>query len=208
VRAYLSAGVLTARDSDGFSRQSAYLAFNLDTNWRRKGDFLVNSFFETRLASVPAEAGEGLVASQKTAQVQGGIYLPWITTRWKANGTSYSLFVAPLAKAGIETPTERAINRFYNSAGGGIRLGHFRNAASREIAPELISYVDVTYGRSGPLGQRGLAIEGILKAPGTPLIVGFGANLGAGENSRDDLRFLFGTRFDLGNLTARLKQLR
>jgi Putative Ig domain len=47
-----------------------------------------------------------------------------------------------------------------------------------------------------------LGFEGRLKIPETPLFVGFDANLGKGP---DDLRFLFGTRFDIGTLFGRLK---
>jgi Putative Ig domain len=49
-----------------------------------------------------------------------------------------------------------------------------------------------------------LGFEGRLKIPETPLFVGFDANLGKGP---DDLRFLFGTRFDIGTLFGRLKLL-
>jgi hypothetical protein len=46
------------------------------------------------------------------------------------------------------------------------------------------------------------AFEGRLKVPGTPLHVGFNANGGQG---RDDLRFVFGTLFDIGNVYRRLR---
>jgi hypothetical protein len=52
--------------------------------------------------------------------------------------------------------------------------------------------------------QRRLGFEGRLKIPSTPLFVGFDANLGKGP---DDVRFLFGTRFDVGTLFGRLKFL-
>jgi hypothetical protein len=45
-------------------------------------------------------------------------------------------------------------------------------------------------------------IEGRLKIPMTPLQIGFDANLGAG---RDDVRFIFGTRFDIGVLFSKLR---
>jgi len=43
-------------------------------------------------------------------------------------------------------------------------------------------------------------VEGRLKIPETTLFVGVDANLGKGP---DDLRFLFGTRFDIGALFHR-----
>jgi hypothetical protein len=41
-----------------------------------------------------------------------------------------------------------------------------------------------------------------LKIPETPFIVGFDGNFGKG---RDDLRFLFGARFDVGKIMRTLK---
>ena len=59
-----------------------------------------------------------------------------------------------------------------------------------------------------------LDFEGMLKIPDTPLYVGFNANLGQksagaqdldhGYAAPDDLRFLFGTRFDIGAALAKL----
>ena len=45
-------------------------------------------------------------------------------------------------------------------------------------------------------------VEGRLKIPDTALQIGFDANLGHG---RDDIRFVFGTRFDIGELFGRLR---
>ena len=47
-----------------------------------------------------------------------------------------------------------------------------------------------------------MLVEGRLKVPYTGLQVGFDANLGAG---RDDIRFLFGTRFDIGEAMSRIR---
>lgn len=60
-----------------------------------------------------------------------------------------------------------------------------------------------------------LSLEGILKVPSTPLIIGLSANvgvLGAGNatvvrRAGDDLRFLFGVKFDVGKLMARVTQV-
>lgn len=61
-----------------------------------------------------------------------------------------------------------------------------------------------------------LSLEGILKVPSTPLIIGFSANighetLGVGKSpitqrAGDDLRFLFGTRFEVGKLVDYIAQ--
>ena len=94
------------------------------------------------------------------------------------------------------------------------------------IGPELISFIDITMGKwenfeilrpaidsvTGKprtdlsVRQRTwrLAAEGRLKIPETPFIVGFDGNFGKGP---DDLRFLFGVRFDVGNAFGKLKVL-
>ena len=54
------------------------------------------------------------------------------------------------------------------------------------------------------------SFEGVLHIPSTPLIIGFNANLKLQSSPkgyfdpRDDLRILFGTRFDVGKLFAKL----
>lgn len=96
-------------------------------------------------------------------------------------------------------------------------------------APELISYLDFIFGRfsnletfiQGPNNSTlktrlyRVALEGLLKIPSTPLSVGFSANIGQIEVGRgsntitqragDDLRFFFGTKFDVGKLMDQLK---
>lgn len=208
VRAYLAGGLLFSRDDAGFSKQTPYLSFNLDKNWRAGRVLLINSFFETRLTSIPvATNSSGLLASRKAAEMSGGVYAPILTTRWTYNQQGQALFVAPLLRAGFQTPSTDQASHFYTASGAGVRLGHFRMSGNKESAPELISYVDLLYGHftSIPDPRRRLAVEGALKAPGTPLVVGFAANIGHSGAWRDDLRFFIGTRFDLGSLIARLK---
>jgi hypothetical protein len=74
--------------------------------------------------------------------------------------------------------------------------------------PELVSYVDLVYGKYTSLDphRRRLGIEGWLRAPGTPIVVGFNANVGGAASAHDDLRFFIGARFDLGSLIQKLKQ--
>jgi hypothetical protein len=92
-------------------------------------------------------------------------------------------------------------------------------------APELISYLDAGLGKFGnflespgpalPTDSRvyrlwRYQLEGILKIPSTPLFIGFQANVAAQHGHKDyrqppdDLRILFGTRFDIGKLFAKL----
>lgn len=129
--------------------------------------------------------------------------------------------------------TVTAVNQtsFYNFYGYGGRIGHYALTSSRNEAPELVSYLDVIVGRfsnleslinpeTGALPDRPakrirlyrLALEGVLKVPSTPMIIGFSANvgqesLGLGPNTivqraGDDLRFLFGVRFDAAKLMS------
>jgi hypothetical protein len=129
--------------------------------------------------------------------------------------------------------TVTAVNQtsFYNFFGYGARIGHYGLTNSRNEAPELISYLDVIFGpfsnlesliipetglTTGQAAKRTrlyrLALEGILKVPSTPMIIGFSANvgqetLGLGphtivQRAGDDLRFLFGVRFDAAKLMS------
>jgi len=129
------------------------------------------------------------------------------------------------------TTTPTAVNQanFYNFYGYGGRIGHYGLTSSRNEAPELISYLDVIFGpysnlESLIIPEKGptipvkrtrlyrLGLEGILKIPSTPLIIGFSANvgqesLGLGphtivQRAGDDLRFLFGARFDAAKLMS------
>ena len=134
--------------------------------------------------------------------------------------------------AGTTGSTVTAVNptSFYNFHGYGGRIGHYSLTSSRNQAPELVSYLDVIFGpfsnletlvtpktappTATPFRKRmyRLALEGILKVPSTPLIVGFSANVGQeavglGQNNivqraGDDLRFLFGVKFDAAKLMA------
>lgn len=93
-------------------------------------------------------------------------------------------------------------------------------------APEMNSYLDVAWGRFSNLetvlnsGDHTrlyrLSLEGLLKLPSTPLAIGFSANVAFGQETigvrpsdvkqkaADDLRFLIGTKFDVGKITTYL----
>jgi hypothetical protein len=209
IRAYFSAGLLFSRDDGSFSQQTPYVAFNLDKNWRSGGNVLLNSFFETRLASIAVNSSEAeFASSQKVAHAGAGFYAPIVTSRWEFSGTSHALFLAPLATAAFDTPTSSRTDRFFTSSAAGVRLGHFRMPKEPGSGPELVSWIDVVYGTFTALDSRGgrLSFEGTLKAPGTPVTLGFSANLGRSGSARDDLRLFLGTRFDLGALVGRLRR--
>ncbi len=193
------------------------------------------------------------LASRKAARLGIGVYLPYVVSTWTYRGTPQSLFIAPLAELGVDTPvssisqtqpastsssttstsgTVTPVNptTFYNQYEYGARLGHYTMTKSESEAPESISYLDVTVGRfsnlesfvqqgtSGPTDLRRrlyrVHLEGILKVPGTPLIIGFSANVGQEtiglgnthivQRAGDDLRFLFGARFDVAKLVSKI----
>lgn len=253
IRAYFAIGVELSqndgnRDSNDnyFSRQDLFVSFNLDKSWVNDRRFRVNTFFDTRLAAVPTSDTAGaaekpdlnkFLSSRKAAVMQVGVYTPITVARWHwPKGQRNILFLAPLAKLGVVTPSsgDGNSNRFFTLAGYGLRSGHFREfetldpcSATRKYdsstAPELISYLDIVAGRFGNFNSfpiqpaqpdAGLkqlrlwraSFEGVLKVPATPLVVGFNANVKLQRSKSgyvdppDDLRFFFGTRFDLGKV--------
>lgn len=99
---------------------------------------------------------------------------------------------------------------------------YYKYTRNANLAPELISWLTVSAGRwesfdimsptndRDPNGQTIFVRErpwrwealGRMKIPNTPFIIGFDGNFGKGP---DDLRFLFGTRFDIGKVFTALK---
>ncbi len=288
IKTYFTSGILLSQDQGSFSQSSLFLSFLLDKTWVLARPVYaqshwvpgVNTFFETRLTSVPVTAqpcptnnttpggqctnqnGSDIfntfLTSQKTARLAIGTYLPFVTKVWTYNGVRNGLFVAPLAKIGLDTPAA-PINQsqaqsqssnagntlgtvvvpvnnasFYNFYAYGARVGHVAlpapekardsDAWSVNEAPELNSYLDIAVGRFSNLPtflKTGnytrlyrVSLEGLLKVPSTPLVIGVSANLGqanVGVNSAaiqkkaaDDLRFLLGTKFDVGKITSYL----
>ncbi|HUI76858.1 MAG TPA: hypothetical protein VLY24_03055 [Bryobacteraceae bacterium] len=214
-----------------------------DCTWRRR--LLVNSYFQTRLASAPETqqatpaSSDNLsvfIGSRKAALVEGGVYLPLLTSKWIWQNAPQALFVAPIGKAGFLTPTDSSgttqpVNpeQFSKYYAWGARLGHFALPLDTNEAPALIDHLDVTIGRfanledlvpvdavagmTRPVREFRLAIEGVLQIPGTPLVAGFSANIGQSlahttriQTANDDLRFFFGVKADLSKLLSKLPQ--
>jgi hypothetical protein len=179
----------------------------------------------------PASELDRFIGSRKGAVVQIGAYAPiyWAASSWIHEGQINSLFIAPVGRFGIQTITEsrteattagtRASTEtvlgddVFHFWSAGIGIGHYRLSGTRNQAPELISYLHMTWGTSeafelaetpgdDPKQFVRAFVEGRLKIPDTPMQIGFDANLGRGK---DDLRFIFGTRFDLGALIGRLR---
>jgi hypothetical protein len=186
----------------------AYLPFTL-TSWTYNKT--PNALFIAPLAKVGFDTPAGDLTNIQSS-----------TTTSSTTGTTTNT---------AQPSTVTAVNQtsFYNFYGYGARFGHYGLTSSRNEAPELISYLDVICGRYSNLEsliipEKGpitpvkrtrlyrLGLEGVLKIPSTPLILGFSANvgqesLGLGphtivQRAGDDLRFLFGARFDAAKLMS------
>jgi hypothetical protein len=151
------------------------------------------------------------------------------------------------------TQTAALTDRFYTNYALGSRIGVFRHFHSRDAAPDLISFVDIAVGKFGDfeavrliqpaerdnmtgysltnemisLRPWRVSLEGLLRIPRTPLVLGFNANIGLSSVHaqmvkdgmtgtpflvpfalpKDDLRFLLGARFDAGKLFRSLPTL-
>ena len=208
VRAYFSGGTVLSSGNADFSKQDIFLGFTLDKTWRYRprgphARMMVASFFDARLTSLPVDAD----GSHRAALVSGGVYVPFVTTEWMLGPKDrQALFIAPLIKAGFEGAAASAgagsdLFRFYAA---GARLGHIAACGTEGVAPETLSYLDATWSRWAGLAGRPwrLTVEGRLKVPATPLMVGFDATSGSGH---DDLKILLGTRFDIGKLAQKLQ---
>ena len=178
---------------------------------------------------------DNLLASRKAALFQAGLYLPLYPEAftWDYLGRKNALFLAPLAKAGFQTLTsedaaagqsqvEAVADDVSNFFGFGARIGHYQLSGNNDESHQLISYLDIVMGRWENFDLKEefevegapniveltrpwrLGLEGRLKIPLSPFSIGFDANLGDG---RDDIRFIFGTRFDIGKLFGKLQSL-
>lgn len=184
----------------------------------------------TSLVSAAAAAGNGSGTSggsttgtstssieplkAKGAYVVGGLYAPWVPkfAQWRFRGQRNAFFVGPLANYGFQVPGNNpkgtpAFNVF-RSYSGGFRFGHYRMTVRKQTAPELLSYLDVTWGkwenfREAVTGIRGtrLDVAGRYKIPYTILFLGFDANTGPGGS---DVRLYAGTRVDISTILGKL----
>ncbi|HYL73141.1 MAG TPA: hypothetical protein VEU96_02995 [Bryobacteraceae bacterium] len=195
--------------------------------------FMFDTFFEARLTTVPVAVGatptlQSTLTSPKAGELVGGVSAPIIVATWSHGKDPYGFTVGPIAKVGFLTPVGSTTGAtvtpqsFYTNYGFGTRLGFQKLTYSSNIAPETISYIDVVSGRFSNFDLNHMrpwrfAFEGLLKVPSTPLFVGFSANihqnfgLGKGNpasNARDDLRFLFGAKFDAGKLFDAIGQIK
>ncbi len=179
---------------------------------------------------------ETFVAARKSATLTGGASIPILLSTWHYAQKPYAISWGPVAKVGFDTPISAIESgavtanehEFYTNFGLGTRLGLYRMSYSTDVAPELESYVDIVTGRysnfdiSPPDGVRyarpwRIGVEGFLKVPTTPFILGFAANIHQNfglfnsktvDNAKDSLQFLFGARFDAGKLFDKIATIK
>jgi hypothetical protein len=169
-----------------------------------------------------AVSGKEFVDARKAALIHFGFYVPFYgrTTMWNFQGHRNALFVAPVVRGGIQTISEEDSalalsgedgDNVYSFISYGIGIGHYKLSATKDRAPELISYLHITRGAFENFRRAGdaprfrpqrWAIEGRMKIPETPMQVGLDANLG---NGPDSVAITFATRFDIGELFGKLQ---
>jgi hypothetical protein len=143
--------------------------------------------------------------------IEGGVETLTSTTQTTASATS--------SPGTISTLSGQNVYPFYS---GGVRFGHFGLSHSSNISPYLFSFLDITIGQWQSFKQcvnsicslNGttqnptnlvlplmISLEGRLKVPKTPVVVGFDSYLPITHTGvHGDLRFLFGVRLDVGCL--------
>ena len=142
-------------------------------------------------------------------------------------------FLTPVGSQNSTTTTVVNPQSFYVNYGFGARFGfdklsYVKEGDSKDVAPETVSYIDVVSGKYSNFDFNPnpdtrysrpwrFAFEGLLKLPATPFFLGFSANVhqnfGLGnsttvDHARDDLRFLFGAKFDAGKLFGAVQQIK
>jgi len=193
----------------------------------------------TTASTCPSSSGSStnnlsnFITSQKAAVIQGGIYVPIYLNawRWSYNGDNNTLFLGPIFKGGyqsltggsqtvasptpgtsttVSTVNDQTLYYFY---AGGVRLGHYDLFNSWNIAPDLLSHLDIVFGKwqnfeqcaegscsgtSATVLPTMIALEGRLKIPSTFFQIGFDAisPLTKASGTKGDLRFIFGAQLD------------
>jgi hypothetical protein len=222
----VATGILPAPDS-GKTETAVQLKQELHDDTKPKFIWLLNTWLEARLTQIPTSNGTPTIQQFQGGSLEGGLYMPLILpqTQWTFNGEDNALFIAPLAKAGFDTPESNAAgsstttgsatntmtavqNDLKHYYGFGFRLGHYKMPVDpTSEAPELLSFLDITGGKwqeyrgTNNNASARLDINGRMKVPGTQFFVGAEVNAGQGPK---DIRFTFGTTVDVGKLLGKL----
>ncbi|MBC8166334.1 MAG: hypothetical protein H7Y20_10730 [Bryobacteraceae bacterium] len=127
----------------------------------------------------PASDTDSFLASRKAATLQGGMVAPIVITTWTHRRDPHALSIGPLGKAGFQTPVGTidqsgktidalSAKAFYVWYGAGARLGFHHMSTDKNVAPDLISYIDIIMGRFTNLDSDPLRIQ-YFKAAGNGL---------------------------------------
>jgi hypothetical protein len=180
------------------------------------------------------------ITSRKAAVVGGDFYAPIYFNAFKGwFGTQTTGFFAPIIKGGLQsvtsgtldaaspapgtTTTSATVNGsgLYYFWGAGVRLGDLKLHGSWNIAPEVLSHIDVTVGQwqnfkqcrtasnctpgtdgTVPANQLYqplvLVLQGQFDVPKTPVQIGFQSITPLHGGGQGDLRFYFGVKLDVG----------
>ena len=132
-----------------------------------------------------------------------------------------AIFLAPIVKGGFYIPGDGEVpagttvdgKGVYGYYSGGLRIGHFTLPTDpQNVAPQLLSYIDMTFGQWDNFRLPGKTAgttyvpvrfdsTGRLKIPATPIYIGYEVSKGHGPS---DFRVFIGTRFDVGQLLSKL----
>lgn len=189
------------------------------------------------------------ISSRKAAVVSGDVYAPLYTNAFKGwFGTQTTAFFGPIVQGGLQTTTSGALSvsapapgtatttatvnqmGLYYFWGAGLRLGDLRLHRSWNVAPEVLSHLDLTVGQwenfkqcrttttssctpgaSGTVPASQLyqpllfSVEGQLDVPKTPVLIGFQSVTPLHGGGQGDLRFFFGVKLDVGCLYKTFK---
>jgi hypothetical protein len=180
------------------------------------------------------------ISSRKAAVVSGALYAPLYADAFKGwFGSQTTAFFAPIVEGGLQTITSGALTAsapapgtttttttvnsqgLYYFWGAGLRLGDLKLHRSWNVAPEVLSHLDLTVGQwenfkqcrnpsqcspgsdgavpASQLYQPLLfALEGQLNVPKTPVQIGFQSITPLHGGGQGDLRFIFGVKLDVG----------
>ncbi|HXZ12416.1 MAG TPA: hypothetical protein VEG64_08480 [Candidatus Sulfotelmatobacter sp.] len=194
--------------------------------------------------TTPANSLSTFMSARKAAVVEGALYAPLYADAFKGwFGSGTTAFVAPIVKGGLQTITQGALsssnpapgtsttsmtvnnNGLYYFWGAGVRLGDLKLHRSWNIAPLMLSHIDLTVGQwenfkqcrtrttaACPIGTNGavtgglyepllFALEGHIGIPKTPAEIGFSSITPINGGGQGDLRFFFGVKLDIGCFT-------
>lgn len=234
-RIYSRIGVAQVRPSSGGTLMTPVLGLNMD--WaltassvppagceaKSRDFFSFHAYFDfgyDRIAFI--HAADRSLFTKFGIPMELGFYapMPLPRGRWRSQDRVYSLFFAPLVRAGINfnvepPPDAMSSGHWHSLYAGGIRLGMQRHTGRVPGLPAtndyLISFVDMSVGRFSSLALLGsdktsrtpwrADARATFMIPGTKLFLGGRVNFGGGLPS--DVRLELGYRPEFTQLLAK-----